>query len=53
MAVSLTQGGSGFPFIHEGVYSYLCGTEPSSIPVDLNAIPEFDVQQTAKKVRLM
>ena len=52
MAVSLTQGGSGFPFIHEGVYSYLCRTEPS-IPVDLNAIPEFDVQQTAKKVSLM
>ena len=50
MAASLTQGGSGFPFIYEGVYSYLCGKEPSSIPVDCNAIPEFDVQQVAKNV---
>lgn len=51
MAVSIAQGGSGFPFLCKGVYQYLCGKEVSHIDVASTAIPDYDIQAIVDKVR--
>lgn len=50
MAVAIAQGGSGFPFLYEGVYQYLSGKEASLVTVTPTAIPDFDIQQIVDKV---
>ena len=41
MAISLVQGGSGFPFVAPPVYQYLCGVEMPTI--ELQDVPNFEV----------
>lgn len=52
MAISLSQGGSGFPCLYEGVFQYLCGKTPDMINVDYKAIPDFDLRTIVDKVSI-
>ena len=48
MAISLVQGGSGFPFFAPPVYQYLCGVEMPTI--ELQDVPNFEVISLLEKV---
>ena len=50
MAMSLGQGGSGFPFMSECVYKYFCGTEPTAIPVGIDDISDFEIRIAVQEV---
>ena len=50
MAVSLSQGGSGYPYICKGVYDYLCGKELNEITIDYTIIPDYDIKLLVSKV---
>ena len=52
IAASLAQGGSGLPFLHKGVYEYLCGIDLGLVTVEQTVIPDWDVQEIANKVSL-
>ena len=47
MAVSIVQGGGGYPFLCKGVYEYLTG---QTVVAEYSAIPDFEVQEVAAKV---
>ncbi len=51
MAVSLAQGGSGFPFLYEGVYEYLSGKDLALVTAEPSAIPDYIVQEIVYKVK--
>ncbi len=51
MAVSLAQGGSGFPFLYEGVYEYLSGKDLALVTAEPSAIPDYIVQDIVYKVK--
>ncbi len=40
MGMSITQGGSGIPFLAKEVYSYIVTGEYTQCTVDVNDIPE-------------
>lgn len=50
MAMSLVQGGSGFPFFAPPMYQYLCGMEMSSIAVSTQDVPNLEVLSLLEKV---
>ncbi len=50
MAVSF-QGGSGFPFLYEGVYEYLSGKDLGLVTTEPSAIPDDIVQEIVYKVK--
>ena len=50
MALSLLNGGSGFPFLAESTYEYLCGVPLSSVTVLDNEIPSYEVKELLDKV---
>ena len=39
-AMSITQGGNGFPFLAECVYTYLCSGESTGIFVPTDKVPD-------------
>ena len=43
MAMSITQQGSGFPYIAKPVYDYLCGLNLSQIVATVEDVPDFEV----------
>lgn len=53
MAMSLAQGGSGFPFFSPCVFKYLCGVDISSIPIQHNQVPDPDAMELLEKVCLV
>ena len=50
MAMSLIQGGSGFPYLAPPMYDYLCGKDAISIEVSAEDVPSIDVTQLLQKV---
>jgi len=50
MAMSLVQGGSGFPFLAPPMYDYLCGREISTIEVCMQDVPNLEVLSLLEKV---
>lgn len=50
MAMSLVQGGSGFPFFAQPMYEYLCGVDPSSVNISVNDVPNSDAALLLQKV---
>ena len=49
-AMSIIQGGSGFPFLHRHAYMYLCTDVWSPLPVAPKCIPDPNVQSVVEKV---
>ena len=52
MAMSLLQGGSGFPYLAPPMYDYLCGENASSIKVSAEDVPNVDVTLLLQKVQV-
>ena len=50
MAMSLVQGGSGFPYMAPPMYDYLCGVEIPSIKVAIDDVPSCEVRQLLQQV---
>ena len=50
VAMSVIQGGSGFPFLSEPVYSYLCTGKTTSVTVPTVNIPDPTLQFLCEKV---
>ena len=50
IATSIAQGGSGFPYLYEGVYEYLCGKEPNSVSTTASVIPDYAARSVVEKV---
>ena len=50
MSVSLSQGGSGYPYICKRVYDYLCGKELNKITIDYTIIYDYDIKLLVSKV---
>ena len=49
IAMSLTQGGSGFQFISEAMYDYLCGKEITSINVTIDDVGNSEIRNLINK----
>ena len=49
-AMSIIQGGSGFPFLHQHVYLYLCTDMWSPIPVAPECVPDMNARGIVEKV---
>ena len=49
IALSVAQGGSGFPHLCKSVYDYLCGRDPNDIAI--NFIPDSEARSTVEKVQ--
>ena len=43
--MSIIQGGLGFPFFAEAVYTYFCTGQVTGVTVSVHQIPENQVQQ--------
>ena len=52
MAVSIVQGGSGFPFFSECMFKYLCGADIRSIRISLCEVPHYSVKTLLEKVQV-
>ena len=50
MAMSLVQGGSGFPFLAPPVYKYLCGQNIEDILVTFEDISDIEISMFLTKV---
>ena len=50
MAMSLTQGGSGFQYIAEPMYDYLCGKEITSINITVEDVTNGEVRNLIEKL---
>ena len=50
MAVSLVQGGSGYPFFAPAIFEYLAGTDICAITPSLQDVPSAEVQQLIAEV---
>ena len=44
-SMSIIQGGLGFPFFAEAVYTYFCTGQVTGVTVSVHQIPENQVQQ--------
>ena len=53
MAMSLVQGGSGFPFLAPPVYKYLCGQNIADISVTLEDISDIEISMFLTKVSIL
>jgi len=49
-AMSIVQGGPGFPFLHPHVYMYLCSGKWSPTLIPPQAIPDYAVRDFVEKV---
>lgn len=49
-AMSLVQGGPGFPFLHQHVYLYLCTDVWSLLPISTRCIPYSNIRDVIDKV---
>lgn len=52
MVMSLTQGGSGFPFLAECIFDYICGVDIKDVKVTIDTVPDYDVYSSLRKVSL-
>ncbi len=50
VAASIIQGGSGFPFLAEPVYAYLCTGNTTGITLSNNDIPHTMLKLACEKV---
>lgn len=50
IAISLVNGGSGFPYMAPPMYQYLCGVDMSENKVSLEDVPSFEVKEMLQKV---
>lgn len=50
MAMSLVQGGSGYPFIAPPVYDYLCDIDLLKIEITVEDIPIAEIRRFVQKV---
>lgn len=50
MALSIANGGVGFPFMYKGVYEYICGKDVNEVATSEEVIPELTVKETIRKV---
>ena len=48
--MSITQGGSGLPFVAECVYKYLCSGESTGISVPTDKVPDRTLRFALEKV---
>ena len=46
MGMSITQGGSGYPYFAPSMYKYICGEDVCSIEPEIDEIPDFQLQKT-------
>ena len=53
MALSLVQGGSGFPYLAPPVFKYLCGQDIAEIRVAIEDVPNIEVHVFVKKARTL
>ena len=49
-AMSIVQGGPGFPFLHRHAYLYLCTDAWSPLVVNTECIPDKNIQEIVNKV---
>ena len=49
-AMSITQGGSGFPFLDPAVYMYLCNNIWSPVPIPVDSLPDPDLKLAVMNV---
>ena len=50
MGMSITQGGSGYPYFAPSMYKYICGEDVCSIEPEIDEIPDFQLQKTLVEV---
>ena len=50
MAMSLGQGGSGFLYMSQCVYNYLCGVDTLAIPVGIHDTADFELRNAVQEV---
>lgn len=50
MAMSIVQGGSGFPFLAPPIFQYICGVEIRRISISNEDVPEYDVKKLIEDV---
>ena len=50
MALSLAQGGGGFPFFATSFYDYLCRKDVNSICIDIDQVPDYEACDLLDKV---
>ena len=53
IALSIAQGGFGFPYLFKGVYEYLCGKESTSVTVSASVIPDCAARSCVEKVYIL
>ena len=50
MGMSLTQGGSGYPFFAPAIYQYVCGCDVCSIVPTVDEIPDLELKTVLVEV---
>ena len=50
VSMSITQGGSGYPFFAPSVYHYICGRDICSISPSLQEVPDHELLAVLDKV---
>ena len=50
-ALSIIQGGPGFPFFHSHVYAYLCTGTWSPVTISVQTLPNHELRAVVKSVR--
>ena len=53
MALSLLQGGTGFPFLAPCIYDFICGLPIASLQPSIDHIPDPEVGDIALKVHIL
>ena len=51
MAMSLAQGGNGFPYFATSFYQYICGKDVNDIWIDTDSVPDYEARNLLIKVR--
>ena len=53
MAMSITQGGPGFPYLHPTVHMYMCTGIWSPVDLPLESIPDPELKHIVAKVQIV
>jgi len=51
MAMSICQGGSGFPFFGKAMFDYICGQDVESLVATVEEVPDPDTRKLVEDVR--
>ena len=53
IAMSLVQGGCGFPFLSDATFEYICYGDATNVKVDPNDLPDGTLRTVINKVQYM